>query len=100
MESMTSVIFMYRGGMFSCSLKNGTTMEYRTLDSLLIPYWPGRHSLSGEYPEMRQDFVFPCPSGFPALFRGKLAAGSPFCAGRHPSIRDDTSALSCLQADS
>src|SRR5580704_16831284 len=28
MASITSVSFMYNGGMLSCSLKNGTTMEY------------------------------------------------------------------------
>src|SRR6266481_6449595 len=87
MESITSVIFMYRGGMFSCSLKNGTTMEYRTLDSLLIRCWPGRHSLSGESPEKRQDFVFRCRSESRPLFAGKLAAAWPSCVAHLGDLR-------------
>src|SRR5258707_5255308 len=51
--------------MFSCSLKNGTTMEYWIGESLAILFskvpfssFPGlrSHSLSGESPAMRQDF--------------------------------------------
>jgi hypothetical protein len=51
--------------MFSCSLKNGTTMEYWIGESLAmlfskVPFssFPGvgSHSLSGESPAMRQDF--------------------------------------------
>src|SRR6266853_3834078 len=51
--------------MFSCSLKNGTTMEYWIGESFAILFskvpfssFPGlrSHSLSGESPAMRQDF--------------------------------------------
>src|SRR6266851_4262651 len=98
MESITSVIFMYRGGMFSCSLKNGTTMEYRTLDSLLIPCWPRKHSLSGESPGKRQDFVFRCRSGFPTRFAVSPAAASAFSGEPRPHIPGGTSIRLCPPA--
>src|ERR1700687_3848429 len=40
MESMTSVSFMYNGGIFSCSLKNGMTIEYSTVDSVFMLEMP------------------------------------------------------------
>src|ERR1700693_5530064 len=100
MESITSVIFMYRGGMFSCSLKNGTTIEYRTLDSLLMRHWLRSHSLSGESPGMRQDFVFPGRSESPLPFPVNPAAASTSRAAPHPHNPGDTSVPSCLRASS
>src|SRR5260370_12835482 len=73
-------------------------MEYRTLDSLLIPCWPGRHSLSGESLEKRQDFVFPCRSGFPLLFAGSPATATRFSGEPRPHIPDGTSIRLCLPA--
>src|ERR1700730_7849817 len=75
-------------------------MEYRTLDSLLIPRSSRSHSLSGVSPAKRQDFVFPCPSGFPPLFAAKPAGASRFSAALHPHILGDTSIRLCLRASS
>src|ERR1700687_111741 len=75
-------------------------MEYRTLDSLLIPRWSRSHSLSGVSPGKRQDFVFPCPSKSPPLFAGNPAAASRFCAEPRPHILGGTSPPLCLRASS
>src|ERR1700674_4352607 len=91
---------MYRGGMFSCSLKNGTTIEYRTLDSLLMRHWSRSHSLSGESPGMRQDFVFPGRSEFPLPFPANPAAALMWRAAPHPHDPGGTSVRSCLPANS
>src|SRR5260221_6267863 len=75
-------------------------MEYRTLDSLLIPRWPRNHSLSGVSPAKRQDFVSRCPSGFQLLFGVNLAAAWRFCAAPRPHILGGTSTPLCLRASS
>src|ERR1700737_3600103 len=75
-------------------------MEYRTLDSLLIPRSSRSHSLSGVSPAMRQDFVSPCRSGFPPLFAANPAGASPSFVALRPHSPGDTSIRSALPASS
>src|SRR3984893_4528328 len=76
------------------------TIEYRTLSSLLTRRWSRSHSLSGESPGMRQDFVFPGPSESPLPFPANPAAASTSRADPHPHSPDGTSVPSSLPANS